>query len=330
MKIPKGQEVRVQCRIPAQAAEMDAPLLFEPGMEGSGPEGIAWRDCLVGVERGPYRRVAIPVKNVTDRDIWLPGQMVMGTLEPVKRAMPLPINAEGDKAVINEVQAGGKMESENAEEWVPPVDLSHLEGGERQTVMQMLKEEAGAFSRGKDDIGVIDSLQLHLSLKDTVPVQQNYTSIPRSLYKEVKEYIEDLVCRGWVEKSKSPYSSPVVCVHKTDGSLRMCCDYRKLNQKTIPDRQPIPRIQDILDGLKGNSWFSVLDQGRAYHQGVMHPESRPLTAFICPWGLYQWNRIPFGLSNAPAAFQCCMEEVLGELRLKGFDMCSIFGRHFGL
>ena len=161
VKIPKGQEVRVQYRIPALAAEMDAPFLFVPGMEGSWPEGIACRDCLVGVKRGPSSRVAIPVKNVTDRDIWLPGQMVMGTLEPVKRAMPIPIKAEGDKAVVNEVQAGGKMESGNAEEWVPPLDLSHLEGGERQTVMQMLKEEAGAFSRGKDDIVVIDLSRGH-------------------------------------------------------------------------------------------------------------------------------------------------------------------------
>ena len=85
----------------------------------------------------------------------------------------------------------------------------------------------------------------------------------------------------------------MVCVRKKDGSLRLCIDYRELNKKTYPERQPIPRIQDILNGLGGNQWFTVLDQGKAYHQGFVAEASRPLTAFVTPWGLYQWNRIPF-------------------------------------
>lgn len=75
---------------------------------------------------------------------------------------------------------------------------------------------------------------------------------------------------------------PIVCVHKKDGSLWLCCDYRELNQKSIADCHPIPRVQDMLNSLTGSVWFSVLDQGKAYHQGYMDEISQPLTAFITP------------------------------------------------
>ena len=123
-----------------------------------------------------------------------------------------------------------------------------------------------------------------------------------------------MVVNNWIRESTSNYSSLVVCVRNKDGTFRLCIDYRMLNQKIIPDKHPIPRIQELLDGLGGQVWFSTLDMAKAYYQGYVKEEFRKLTAFSTPWALYKWIRIPMGISNAPPVFQRYINKILTGLR----------------
>lgn len=98
---------------------------------------------------------------------------------------------------------------------------------EQQVILcTVLREGCHAFAKGDEDVGCIPSLQLRIRLKDTTPVTCTYTSVPKPLLKEVKEYLEHLLNRGWIQKSRSPYSSPLVCVWKKDGTLHLCVDYK--------------------------------------------------------------------------------------------------------
>ena len=105
------------------------------------------------------------------------------------------------------------------------------------------------------------------------------------------------------------YGAPVIFVRKPNGDLRMCIDYRALNQQTIRDRYPLPRVDELLDQLGGAAVYSKLDLAQGYHQVAMQPEDVHKTAFNCRYGLYEWLVMPMGLTNAPSGFMRLMNHV---------------------
>ncbi|KAJ9526210.1 hypothetical protein QJQ45_007806 [Haematococcus lacustris] len=130
---------------------------------------------------------------------------------------------------------------------------------------------------------------------------------------ELRRQITDLLAKGLIEPSSSPFAAPVLFVQKKSGELRMCIDYRQLNKITIRDQYPLPRIDDLFDQLAGKTVFSSLDLQAGYHQIRIPAEDVPKTAFRTPEGHYQFKVLCFGLTNAPATFQRVMNEAFAEV-----------------
>ncbi|GFY31064.1 transposon Tf2-6 polyprotein [Trichonephila clavipes] len=122
----------------------------------------------------------------------------------------------------------------------------------------------------------------------------------------LKQEIDRLLSEGIIEECESPYASPVVLIPKPNGTFRLCIDYRKLNEITVADTYPLPRMDDLLHQAKLTPFMSTLDLRAGYHQVKVHVEDQDKTAFVCPFGTYRFLRMPYGLRNAPATFQRLM------------------------
>ena len=167
------------------------------------------------------------------------------------------------------------------------------------------------FALSDDELGETNVVTHAIDTRNAPPVKSTARRLPYSLRKELEEEMDNLLQSGCIEPSISPYSSPLVLVRKKNGGLRVCVDYRALNKDTVPDRYPLPRIDELMDmvGRQHARVFSSLDLMKGYHQVTMEESSKLKTTFICHLGLYQYRRMPFGLTNAPATFQRLMDKV---------------------
>jgi hypothetical protein len=146
-------------------------------------------------------------------------------------------------------------------------------------------------------------------LPGTAPISKRPYRMDVKDLAELKKQIEELLSKGFIRPSSSPWGAPTLFVDKKDGSRRMCVDYRSLNEVTIKMKYPLPRIEDLFDQMRGAKVFSKIDLRSGYHQLKIRMEDILKTAFTSRYGLYEFTTMSFGLTNAPAYFMYLMNKV---------------------
>lgn len=276
--------------------------LFEP-LDAGLPGGLLASPALVRVSRGT---VYIPVVNLGTTDVLLYARTQLGYLRSADVvSMPKGI------AELRAIEVAGSSSSSVSSQ-IDALDLSNLSSEDIQQVRTLLCKYESVFSAYEGDLGCTSLISHEIPLLDEVPVRQRYRRLPPSEYEVVKAHINQLLEAQVIRESCSPYASPIVLVRKKDGSLRLCVDYRQLNHKTRKDAFPLPRIEESLDALSGAHWFSTLDLASGYNQVPVAEKDKAKTAFCTPFGLFEFNRMPFGLCNAPSTFQRLMQRLFGE------------------
>jgi hypothetical protein len=182
---------------------------------------------------------------------------------------------------------------------------------QNEAIQQLLGEYADRFPQE-----LPPGLPPQRKVAHTIPLVEGATPPFRPIYKlsykerlEVERQINELLEKGYIQPSSSPYGAPVLFVPKPDGSMRMCVDYRALNNITIKNRYALPRIDQLLDQLGGSTVFSSIDLASGYHQIRIASDEVPKTAFRTHIGHYEYRVLPFGLTNAPATFQALMNDL---------------------
>lgn len=284
---------------------------------------IALEELLVRAELQPAsvvsnRMITVTVKNMSSKEVLLK----RGT--PIAHIFPVD--------VVPQLTPKSNVSAPNTSLSPESFDFgnSPLPEEAKQRLIEKLLGRQDVFSAHEWDVGCSKSTVHEIRLSDATPFRERSRRLAPKDLEDVRKHLLELQKCGIITESKSPYASPIVVVRKKSGSVRMCVDYRTLNRRTIPDQYTVPRIEDALHCLSGSKWFSVLDLRSGYYQIPMNKDDQEKTAFICPLGFFEFERMPQGISGAPATFQRVMERTVGDMNflevLVYLDDLIIFGR----
>ena len=278
------------------------------------PLGIEVQSAYCTLSSGSGR-VTVVVRNSTRDWIEVAKGIPLARMESANQVPPITgfISGTGsdEKKTLSE--------EERQVQLLEKLDLSGLNGWtseEADKARSLLREYHDLFSLEKHELGHTRAAKHKIVLHDpeSPPFKECFRRIPPPQVDEVREHLKLMLDAGAIRPSNSPWCNAVVLVRKKDGSLRFCIDFRRLNALTRKDSHPLPRIGETLDSLSGSAYYSTFDLTSGFWQVPMDEASKQYTAFtLGSMGLFECERMPFGLCNAPATFQRLMQNCLGEL-----------------
>ena len=299
----------------------------------SAPSGLAASAVLVpagqdvGIEIPPLlvsSALEVPVLliNHTNRYITLTAGTVVAQIEPIASSAFIhsfsPDDSSSSPCVTVRKQSTSAAESSLGSKPAVPEHLTSLlensskglSTPETQALASLLSEFRDVFAESDSDLGCFPDLKHTIDTGDAAPIKERMRRTPLGFEHEEDKHLDNMLRNHIIRPSNSPWSAAPVLIRKRDGSVRWCLDYRRLNDVTRKDLFPLPLIEECIDTLAGSVFFSTLDMASGYWQVEVEERDKPKTAFITKRGLFEMNRMAFGLCNAPATFQRMIQTVL--------------------
>lgn len=303
--IPAGQSTVLCGTASVRGVHSDKWVVVEHPSFSSLPGGLIVKTCVATLGESKLCHLPVVVSNPTTHNIAIPSKCVVAELKAVQ-------------SVVSSKPSNSKDESESIPKSAFEFNFgdSPVPSEWKDRLTKRLREMPEVFSMHSQDFGCTDKVKHRINLMDETPFKHRPRPIHPDDMEAVKRHLQELLDAGVIQESVSPYSSPIVVVKKKSGEIRLCIDYRKLNQRTIKDAYALPKLEDTFMALTGSKWFSVLDLKSGFYQIEVEEKDKPKTVFVCPLGFYEFNRMPQGVTNAPSTFQRVMEKCMADINLR--------------